>query len=140
MTNTDQRWCNGCGKFKALDQFYLKNRSTGRRDFLCKSCRSTKTREAGSVVTDGVSGWAERNIRAKASKLGLSAEEYRELRDRPCDVCQRPSTEDAPNSPMVAPDDAVVGTWCRKCASAWGFLGKDVATLDRLRALMAKDD
>lgn len=44
--------CSVCGISKLAHEFYVKDRTTGRKDSTCKSCRIIKNRERSLGVTD----------------------------------------------------------------------------------------
>ena len=79
----------------------------------------------------GVKVHTEDKLKQQARALGLTPEEYEELRTSPCDICGK---ADAPNTPY-APQGAVTGVVCKPCALALGHFKHNPERLRRALTL-----
>lgn len=108
--------CKGCGQVKPDSEFYKKDRSTGRRDGICKSCRIIKNRE---------------------KTLGITEDQYWELYHKQggrCGICRRRLY--SKRYKRFAVDHChtsgkIRGLLCSNCNTAIGLLKEDPNALQR---------
>jgi hypothetical protein len=94
--------CDTCNTHKAEDEFYVKDRGTGRRDATCKSCRIIRQREKTLGVTQdeylamytsqkGKCGICERRLYSKRYKAFCVDHDHKDGRIRGllCHNCNR---------------------------------------------------
>lgn len=111
-----QHTCDRCGKQKSATEFYVKDRSTGRKDASCKSCRIIRQRE---------------------KTLGITEAEYWNHHHKQggrCGICKRRLYSKRYKAFSVDHNNdtgAIRGLLCHSCNGAIGMLRDCPATIRR---------
>lgn len=81
--------CTKCHKIKALEQFFVKDRATGRLHAQCKDCyKEHRLTYAAAHYKKYGDAYRERaKIRRATVKKGLQAHMLLYLKDHPCTIC-----------------------------------------------------
>jgi len=105
-----------CGQVKSIDEFYVKDRSTGRRDAKCKACRIIHQRE---------------------KTLGVTQDEYLSMFTKQqgrCGICDSRLYSKRYKAFAVDHDHKtgrIRGLLCTNCNTAIGLLRDDPIALQR---------
>jgi len=108
--------CSVCGANKPESEFYVKDRSTGRKDSTCKACRIIKQRER---------------------TLGVTQETYLELLTKQggrCGICQKRLYSKRYKAFAVDHDHStgkIRGLLCTQCNTGLGLFKDDPIALSR---------
>jgi hypothetical protein len=77
-------------------------------------------------------------IKESARSLGLTLDEYVELRTSPCDICGKEGSEDDPNSVYQDKETGEIrGVICKPCARALGHFKHDPKRLSKALDLLS---
>jgi NAD-dependent SIR2 family protein deacetylase len=122
--------CTKCGESKPFADFPLDRSHSRGFASRCKKCHAKEQRRR--PVRPG------EYQRDQAHKIGITVERYVEISAQKCYVCGTASADESQaNGPYLRrADGAVLGTICRKCATALGFLGHDPERVQRALSLI----